>query len=154
MLLPLRTDSPLRHTPWMNWGLIVANVVVFFAQQMKPPWMNYKLHLDPAHASLHSFITYAFLHANTAHLVSNLLFFIGSMEIPCFWFIGLFFVQDLIFNAGGADHVAHAAHIAGTIFGFVVCFAMLFANLVPRDQFDIVALVQRWNRRRQYRDVV
>jgi hypothetical protein len=26
--------------------------------------------------------------------------------------------------------------------------------MLPRDQFDIVALAQRWNRRRVYRDVV
>ncbi|MDB5173818.1 MAG: hypothetical protein JWN51_2591, partial [Phycisphaerales bacterium] len=29
MLIPLRTDSPLRHTPYMNWALIATNVIVY-----------------------------------------------------------------------------------------------------------------------------
>jgi membrane associated rhomboid family serine protease len=86
--------------------------------------------------------------------VIYMIFFIGSIEIPSMWFIGLFFVQDLILNAAGQTGVAHVAHLAGTAFGFAICFGLLAANLLPRDQFDIVALVQRWNRRRQYRDMV
>jgi tetratricopeptide (TPR) repeat protein len=30
---------------------------------------------------------------------------------------------------------------------------LLWANLLPRDHFDVVALVKQWNRRRQYRDM-
>jgi tetratricopeptide (TPR) repeat protein len=55
---------------------------------------------------------------------------------------------------GGAEAVAHMAHISGTLFGIVLCTVMLATGLLPRDQFDVVALVQRWNRRRQYRDLV
>jgi tetratricopeptide (TPR) repeat protein len=55
---------------------------------------------------------------------------------------------------GGAAAVAHTAHIAGTLYGFSVCMALLFTRLLPRDQFDILALGQRWNRRRQYRSMV
>jgi tetratricopeptide (TPR) repeat protein len=32
--------------------------------------------------------------------------------------------------------------------------ALLGAQLLPRDQFDVLALVRQWNRRRQYRDLV
>jgi tetratricopeptide (TPR) repeat protein len=45
------------------------------------------------------------------------------------------------------------AHLAGSVFGFVICFALLAANLLPRDHFDVVALVKQWNRRRQFRDL-
>ena len=86
--------------------------------------------------------------------VIYMIFFIGSIEIPSMWFIGLFFVQDLILNASGQTGVAHVAHLAGTVFGFAICFGLLATNMLPRDQFDIVALVQRWNRRRQYREMV
>ena len=86
--------------------------------------------------------------------VIYLLFFIGSIEIPSVWFVGLFFAMDLILNSGHQDGIAHMAHISGTLFGFAVCFALLAINLLPRDQFDVVALMQRWNRRRQYRDIV
>ncbi len=228
MLIPIRTDSPLRHTPWMNWGIIGANVLMFALQQVFARHL-WRLHLNPSDPGLATFLSYAFLHANLLHLASNMvflyifgnnvndklghigylgfylagavfagvgytvaemqggrmipvvgasgavaavtgaylvlfprshvtviymLFFIGSIEIPSMWFIGLFFVQDLILNSSGQTGVAHMAHLAGTVFGFAVCSGMLAAHLLPRDQFDIVALVQRWNRRRQYREMV
>ncbi|HSV16126.1 MAG TPA: hypothetical protein VLI90_17830, partial [Tepidisphaeraceae bacterium] len=56
--------------------------------------------------------------------------------------------------SGTGDSVAHMAHIGGTIFGTSVCLVLLIAQLLPRDQFDVWALIQRWNKRRQYRDLV
>jgi tetratricopeptide (TPR) repeat protein len=44
--------------------------------------------------------------------------------------------------------------VFGTLFGFGTCFALLGAHLLPRDQFDVLALIRQWNRRRQYRDLV
>ena len=28
-MIPLRTDSRLRATPWMNWGIIALNIAAF-----------------------------------------------------------------------------------------------------------------------------
>jgi len=81
-------------------------------------------------------------------------FFIGKYEIPSMWFIAFFFAQDVFFNFAGDKGVAHVAHIGGTIFGFVVSLSLLMLQLLPRDQFDLVALLKQWNRRRQYRDMV
>ena len=33
MFIPIRTDSPLRSTPYMNWVLIAVNVAVYLAQE-------------------------------------------------------------------------------------------------------------------------
>jgi tetratricopeptide (TPR) repeat protein len=83
---------------------------------------------------------------------------IGQFEIASMWFILLFFAMDLLYLSrdthGVHSGVAHAAHVGGTLFGAVVCFTLLAINLLPRDQFDVVALVKQWNRRRQYRDAV
>jgi membrane associated rhomboid family serine protease len=79
--------------------------------------------------------------------------YIGKIEIQSLWVIGFYFVQDLMLN-GGSDGVAHIAHIGGTIFGFTVCLIFLMTHLLPRDQFDVWALITRWNKRRQYRDLV
>jgi tetratricopeptide (TPR) repeat protein len=70
-----------------------------------------------------------------------------------------FFLFDLLGEVapqfmGGGEAVAHMAHISGTLFGATLCAVLLSARLLPRDQFDVVALAQRWNRRRQYRDLV
>ena len=88
--------------------------------------------------------------------VTVLFFFyiIGQYEIASIWFILFFFAYDVWANFAQSDGIAHAAHIGGTLFGFVVCFVLLLIRLLPRDQFDIVWLVQHWNKRRQYREMV
>jgi tetratricopeptide (TPR) repeat protein len=81
-------------------------------------------------------------------------FYVGVIEVPSVWFIGFFFVKDLFMNFSYASTgVAHMAHLSGTIFGCAVTSALLAANLLPRDHFDIVALFKQWNRRRQFRDL-
>ncbi len=79
---------------------------------------------------------------------------IGRFEIQSLWFVLFFFAQDIFLSAAGQDNVAHAAHIGGTVFGAAVCFSLVVVHLLPRDQFDVWALIQRWNKRRQYRDLV
>jgi membrane associated rhomboid family serine protease len=81
-------------------------------------------------------------------------FYIGVIEIPSAWFIAFYFLKDLFLNFSGMESgVAHMAHLSGTAFGFVVTFGLLSTNLLPRDHFDVVALVKQWNRRRQFRDL-
>jgi membrane associated rhomboid family serine protease len=241
MIIPLGTDSRLRNTPYMNWALIAANVLVFvFIQHLHRDVYGHlsldlsrpddlftsRFDLSPREPSLWSFITYAFLHANWMHLIGNMLFlwifgnnvndkmghagylgfylgggvfagiayvllqhtaapvigasgaiaavtgaylclfprshitifyiwyFFGRYEVPSLWFILFFFAKDLLLNFAGDTGVAHVAHIGGTVFGFTVSFVMLWLQLLPRDQFDVVALIKQWNRRRQYRDMV
>ena len=226
MFFPIRTDSPLRSTPYVNWALILINIAVFVAQRQFFNSATPMLALYPHDPRLHSFITYAFLHGGVAHLVGNMLFlyifgnnvndkmghigylafylsgaiiagvayvlmstgtapvvgasgaiaavtgaylvlfprssitvfymflFIGSFEVPSFYFILFFFGQDLFLNFAGDSGVAHTAHIGGTVFGFGICLALLAVHLLPRDQFDVLALLQRANKRRQYRDMV
>jgi membrane associated rhomboid family serine protease len=94
----------------------------------------------------------------------TLLFFfiyIGPLEISSLWFVLFTFLQDVLGEVrpellGGrvSESVAHMAHITGTLFGALVCLALLGLHLMPRDQFDLLALLARWNRRRQYRSMV
>jgi membrane associated rhomboid family serine protease len=229
-MIPLRTDSPLRSTPYMNWVLIAVNVVVFLFQQAGPhsqyeaPWYQPFL-LDPRAPRLVCYFTYAFLHAGILHIAGNMLFlfvfgnnvndkmghfgylgfylaggvfagvacvagehvptlgasgaisavvgaylilfprsnvtvlnifiFIGWFEIASYWFIIVYFLyQDVLMPAIRPDNTAHVAHIGGTLFGVAVCFVLLWAQVLPRDQFDVVAMFKQWNRRRAYRDAV
>src|SRR5688500_8691894 len=72
MLIPIRTDSPLRHTPGMNWGIIGARVLMVIGQQvvrrqmLAPP-------LDPADLSLGSSPSYACFHCDAWHIVGYML---------------------------------------------------------------------------------
>lgn len=53
--------------------------------------------------------------------------------------------------SGGLTTVAHSAHLAGYFFGFSLCMLLLMVKALPRDQYDILALIKRYNQRRQYR---
>ena len=238
MFIPIRTDSPLRNTPYMNWALIVANVVIYVAQSIagssqgggEVAWWE-QFMLRPHAPRLYEFFTYAFLHGTPMHVAGNMLFLyifgnnvndkmghvgylgfyltggvvagigytltqhdpvsmlgasgavaavsgaylilfprahvtiiyvfilIGTVELASVWFILLHIATDVFYFSGQATRgmetgTAHAAHLGGYLFGLGACFAMLSAHLLPRDQFDVVALLKQWNRRRQYRDAV
>lgn len=224
MIIPLKTDSPLRSVPWMNWALIAANVLVFALQSSLSPMLVERWLLNARNPHLYQFVTYAFLHGDIWHLVSNMLFLyifgnnicdrlgggaylafylagavfaavgyvpfqetkmlgasgavsavtgayialmprshitilyffflIGTFEFPSMWFILAYFAQDVMLNFGQNTGVAHLAHISGSIFGFLVCMILLKVRLLPRDHFDMLSLLDRWNRRRQYQAVV
>jgi membrane associated rhomboid family serine protease len=224
-MIPLRTDSPLETTPWANWAIIAANVVVFLLQRatFSEQWVA-PLSLDPRDPHLLHYFTYQFMHGDVLHLLGNMLFLyifgnnvadrignvgyiafylaggvaagighvlssinpvigasgsvsavtgaflvllprsrvtvlfiffiITAFEIPSVWLILLSFVKDFVIGFSGArTQVAHFAHLAGSVFGFSVCFALLGVRLLPRDQFDLFSLFQRWNRRRQYKEL-
>ena len=228
MIIPLRTDSPLRHTPYMNWAIIAANVVLYVYSRFINQSIILHWELSPRSPQVFQFITYAFLHdpKSWLHIAGNMLFLyifgnnvndkmgnagylayylaggvfagilyvlvpdqvvpvigasgaiaavtgaylvlfprshvtvlfflyiIGQYEILGLWFVVMFFAFDVWSNFTQSDGVAHVAHIGGTLFGFFICLLLLWIRLLPRDQFDFLAIIQRWNKRRQYRDLV
>jgi hypothetical protein len=83
-----------------------------------------------------------------------MIFFIGTLELPGFVFVLAFFLLDLVGFSGHSGGIAYAAHLSGTLFGFLTCMLLLSVHLLPRDQFDVLAVLSRWNKRRQYRDMV
>jgi membrane associated rhomboid family serine protease len=226
MIIPLRTDSPLRRTPYVNLGLIFLNIAAFIAQ-IRFPWMTDHLTLDPDRPSVLNFLSYQFLHGGVMHLVGNMLFLyifgnnvndrlgqlgylafylsggvfagiaylvlgaefpvlgasgsvsavtgaylvmlpratvtiflffgiIGLFHISSMWLIAAAFLLDVFqsLTPDGGGGVANTAHIGGTVFGFGVCLLLLRLRLLPRDLFDVLALIDRWNRRRQHRGAV
>jgi membrane associated rhomboid family serine protease len=78
----------------------------------------------------------------------------GVVEVPCLYLVSFFVALDLAMTLAGSAGVAHTAHIWGAILGFGVTAGLLAVRLLPRDPFDFLALVQRWNRRRQYQSLV
>src|SRR5688572_10459409 len=78
----------------------------------------------------------------------------GVVEVPCLYLVSFFVALDLAMTLAGSAGVAHTAHIWGAMLGFGVCTGLLAMRLLPRDPFDFLALVQRWNRRRQYQSLV
>lgn len=87
-------------------------------------------------------------------------FYIGTIHVRALLLIGLKIIlwdnilAPRLSSGAGVDAVAYSAHIAGYLFGFVVCSLMLLIRALPRDQYDIIALAKRHYRRRQFKAAV
>jgi membrane associated rhomboid family serine protease len=83
-------------------------------------------------------------------------FFIGTMEFSAMYFIILKMVlwDNIIEPKFSLDAVAYDAHLAGYAFGIGGVLLLLATGLVTSGGFDLWSMIKRWNRRRQYRDVV
>ncbi len=82
MILPIRTSIRPSRTPYTNYALIAANVIIFLLQhhidpnthQLAPrPWVS-QLMLTPAYPYLWQFVSYAFLHGSLMHIIGNMFF--------------------------------------------------------------------------------
>jgi membrane associated rhomboid family serine protease len=113
MLLPIRTNIWPRRTPYANYALILANVVIFLLSHGGPyqyrigteeavlwirPWATHWL-LIPAGWQSWQFLTYAFLHNGYAHIIGNMffLYLFGNNindKLGHFWYV--------LFYLGGA----------------------------------------------------
>lgn len=239
IFIPIRTDTPLRRTPGVNYLLIVVNVAIYLVldvfgsrmgdggfEDFKRGYM-----LDPQDLSLVQFFSYQFLHGDIVHLLGNMLFlwvfgnavndkmgqvpyfffylacgvfagiaFATADTNPCLgasgsiagittaflvlyprssvtvfywfiWFVGaaqfqamlLIVVKIILWDnvvaprlSPGSEFVsvAYSAHIAGYVFGFIWCSLMLLIRALPRDQYDIVAMMKRYYQRQQYRTMM
>lgn len=84
-----------------------------------------------------------------------LFFTIGAMHVQAMLLIGLkIILWDNILSpqlqqGHEAVQVAYSAHLAGYFFGFVVTLTMLLVRALPRDQYDILALIRRYYQRKQ-----
>lgn len=236
LLIPIRTDSPIRRIPRVNHAIIAVNILVYLVIDLLAPRLGLgsedslkrRLVIDPQNLELHQFFTYQFLHGDFFHIAGNMLFlwvfgngvnskmghiaylmfylacgvfagvgFASTSEFPClgasgaiagvttgflvlfprsavtvvYWlwlYIGTIQVQALLLivvkiiiwdnivapslaGDAGFTQVAYSAHIAGYLFGFLWCSFMLLVHALPRDQYDIIALIKRYRQRQQYR---
>lgn len=80
--------------------------------------------------------------------------FIGTIQVPALYFIGfkLILLDNIL--ARGQGNIAYDAHLAGYAFGIAAALLALATGLVTGSSYDLWAMMQRWNRRRRYRDVV
>lgn len=97
---------------------------------------------------------YLVLYPQTLITVLYWFFFIGTVEVPALYFIGfkLIIIDNVI--ARLSNSVAYDAHLAGYAFGILITLGLLATRLVGASQFDLWAMIKRWNRRREYREAV
>jgi membrane associated rhomboid family serine protease len=103
-------------------------------------------------------ITGAFLALFPRSRIKLLVFFfiIGVYTIPSLWFIGFYFVLDVLRQVGGlfgggGGNVAYMAHIAGYLYGFGTAFLLLAMRIVKPGEFDVFHLFKQLRRRAAFR---
>jgi membrane associated rhomboid family serine protease len=87
-VLPIRTNIRPWRTPYVNYALIVVNVLIFLMTysprinhhtgevvRILRPWaQQFMLDSRPGHLHLWQFVTYAFLHGGIMHVAGNMFF--------------------------------------------------------------------------------
>ena len=76
--IPIGTDYRMRIKPWINYGLIAVNVLLFVAgyngSSTRNELLVSRLLLQPDAPELYQFFSCMFLHGNWSHLLGNMVF--------------------------------------------------------------------------------
>jgi membrane associated rhomboid family serine protease len=141
MLLPIRTNMPLRSTPVVNYLLLVANIAVFLltSRPLQAGVLDNYI-LQASYPQLHQFITHAFLHANWGHLAGNMLFLyifgnnindrLGNVAYLAFYLAAAFFA--------GLGHVYMEQSPAVGASGAIAAVTGLYLILLARTQVTML----------------
>jgi len=99
---------------------------------------------------------YLVLFPQTLITVLYWFFFIGTMELSALYFIAFKLIvwDNVVEPRFSVAAVAYDAHLAGYAFGILAILGMLATGLISSSSFDLWAMINRWNPRRRYRDVV
>jgi membrane associated rhomboid family serine protease len=138
MFIPIRSDRPLRTTPYVNYALIAVNVLIYavtaqMVEQARFEWHPIRdAYLNAFDTKAYQFITYQFLHASPMHLIGNMIFlwvFGNAVEDRLGKFGYLFFYLSMGVLAGLGHHLTSNASVlgaSGSVAGVSGAFLMLF----------------------------
>ena len=94
MIVPIRTDYKRKHIPWVNYAIILINVLLF-VMGYNASDVTHRLRienwmLNPDVPTIEQFFSCMFLHANWAHLLGNMIFLwvFGNAVNDKFGFVG------------------------------------------------------------------
>ena len=144
-MIPIRTETSIKATPWVNYALIAANILAYFVFDWSrdESLMRFKderliLHADwPA---LHEFFTYQFLHANPMHLAGNMLFLWVFGNPVCAKMgplpYALFYLAGGVFAACGYTFGATAPMLGAS--GAIAAVTTSYLALFPRSRVTVL----------------
>ena len=161
LIIPIKTDSPVRRRPYVNQALIAANILIFlvtdvfgslagstFGEEIKRRFL-----LDPSDLSLSGFFTYQFLHGDTVHILGNMLFL---------WVFGnsvnskmgnvaylLFYLAAGVFAGLGFAMTSNAPCLgaSGAIAGVTTAFLVLFPRSEVTTFYRVSFYIGTWHLR-------
>jgi membrane associated rhomboid family serine protease len=145
MIIPIRTDYRRRHTPWVNYLIIAANLVLYFAghnastpqaRMAIDTWM-----LQPEAPELHQFFSCMFLHADVWHLLGNMVFLwvFGSAVNDKFGHAGYaaFYLGGGVLAGVGYLLLAGRAPVLGAS-GAIAAVAGAYLVLLPATNITLI----------------
>ncbi len=139
-MIPIRTDAPVRLTPYANFALLALNMLAFAVFHVtgdeKLIALSHRyLALNVSDPHLYQFITSQFLHADLMHLAGNMIFLwvfgnavndkLGNVPYLLFYLAGGVFaawgfaIQE---SSAGSTLLGASGAIAGVTAAFLVLF--------------------------------
>ncbi|MCD6365249.1 MAG: rhomboid family intramembrane serine protease [Planctomycetes bacterium] len=144
-MIPVRTDYRMTRTPWVNYALILANILIFLLgyNGMRLPLEN-SLLLIPSEPQVHQFFTSLFLHAGWGHLLGNMVFLwtfgnalndrLGNVAYLAFYLAGGVFACIGYLALGGSGPVLGAS-------GAISAVAGAYLVLLPRVRVTVLNII-------------
>jgi len=154
MFFPIRTSIQARRTPYVNYFLIAANIVIYLlsygphtlsvpglGQVVEPlrTWAQ-PFQLVSQQPQLWQFITYAFLHGGTMHIFGNMFFLyifgnnvndrLGNVGYLCFYLSGAVF--------SGIGHTLLSSNPVLGASGAVAAVTGAYLVLLPNSLITVV----------------
>ncbi len=142
MLLPIRTSIQPRRTPYTNYALIIANIIIFILTYSRGirPWAQMFMLLPKPSTEVWQFVTYAFLHGGLLHIFGNLYFLyifgnnvndkLGNIGYLCLYLGGAVF-------AGIGHTLLHYNPVLGAS-GAVAAVTGAYLVLFPRTVITVI----------------
>jgi len=149
MLLPIRTNISPRRTPYANYALIAVNVIVYLLQFTIDSetgtmgfraWVGHFMLNGSGRPYLWQFLSYAFLHANLMHILSNMYFLylfgnnvndkLGNIGYLCFYFSGAIFSGVGHVLTGGGAVIGASGAVAAVTGAYLVLFPQTLITVI------------------------
>jgi len=149
MILPIRTNISPRRTPYANYALIAVNVIVYLLQFridsetgtiVFRAWVGHLMLNGSGRPYLWQFLSYAFLHANFLHILSNMYFLylfgnnvndkLGNIGYLCFYFSGAIFSGVGHVLTGGGDVIGASGAVAAVTGAYLVLFPQTLITVI------------------------
>lgn len=148
MILPIRTSYQRRSTPWLNYALIAANVLLYvLGYNASTPAHSLRIShwmLSPDMPELWQFISCLFLHASFMHLAGNMIFLwvfgnavndkLGTTGYLAFYLGGGVLACIGYLLLGGANPVLGAS-------GAIAAVTGAYLVLLPRTRITLIVWV-------------
>lgn len=148
MFIPISTDYRRKGTPWVNYGLIAANVIIFLAGFNSLTPRNFLLAYDfilhkpgTGDWAWYQLFTALFLHAGYTHLIFNMLFLwiFGNSLNDRFGTIGylVFYLAGGVAASAGYFLVGGTGPLLGAS-GAISAVTGAFMVLMPRTRVTVL----------------